>query len=56
MRRIWGAASPDAHAPGQLDWQGNGCERTVECGVPVDRVINTWAPDELLEWTGQLAR
>ncbi|MGZ4547696.1 MAG: PHP domain-containing protein [Blastococcus sp.] len=41
----------DAHAPGQLDWQGNGCERAVETGVPVERVINTWAADDLLAWT-----
>ena len=27
------AIDTDAHAPGQLDWQGNGCERAVECGV-----------------------
>ena len=26
----------DAHAPGQLDWQGNGCERAAECDVPVE--------------------
>ena len=24
------AIDTDAHAPGQLDWQGNGCERAVE--------------------------
>jgi putative hydrolase len=41
----------DAHAPGQLDWQDNGCERAVETGVDVDRVVNTWTADELLEWT-----
>jgi putative hydrolase len=45
------AVDTDAHAPGQLDWQGNGCERAVECGVPVDRVVNTWTADELLSWT-----
>ena len=32
----------DAHAPGQLDWQQYGCARAVECGVPADRVVNTW--------------
>src|SRR5947209_3962137 len=41
----------DAHAPGQLDWQANGCERAVECGVPIDRVINTRDADDLLAWT-----
>ncbi|WP_436525573.1 PHP domain-containing protein [Actinoplanes sp. HUAS TT8] len=41
----------DAHAPGQLDWLGNGCERAALCGVPADRVVNTWTADRLLEWT-----
>ncbi len=40
----------DAHAPGQLDWQVYGCERAEECGVPTDRVINTWESSDLLEW------
>jgi putative hydrolase len=42
----------DAHAPGQLDWQVNGCERAVECEVAPDRIVNTWAMPELLAWTG----
>jgi putative hydrolase len=41
----------DAHAPGQLDWLRYGCERAALCGVPVDRVVNTWPTDRLLEWT-----
>ncbi|MGY1831728.1 PHP domain-containing protein [Geodermatophilus sp. SYSU D01180] len=45
------AIDTDAHAPGQLDWQGNGCERAVETGVDPDRVVNTWTADELLDWT-----
>ncbi|MFF1511271.1 PHP domain-containing protein [Streptomyces sp. NPDC058326] len=45
------AVDTDAHAPGQLDWQILGCARAEECGVPVDRVINTWPADRLLEWT-----
>jgi len=45
------AIDTDAHAPGQLDWQGNGCERAVECGVPVERVVNTWPAERLLGWT-----
>lgn len=40
----------DAHAPGQLDWQAYGCARAAECGVPTDRIINTWSADELLAW------
>jgi putative hydrolase len=38
----------DAHAPGQLDWLRNGCERAAACGVPADRVLNTWPVEELL--------
>ncbi|WP_432013193.1 PHP domain-containing protein [Streptomyces cucumeris] len=41
----------DAHAPGQLDWQINGCIRAVECEVPAERVITTWTERQLLEWT-----
>ncbi|MET9573658.1 PHP domain-containing protein [Streptomyces virginiae] len=45
------AIDTDAHAPGQLDWQVLGCERAVECGVPTERVVNTWPADDLLAWT-----
>jgi putative hydrolase len=45
------AIDTDAHAPGQLDWQGNGCERAVECGVDPGRVVNTRTADDLLGWT-----
>jgi putative hydrolase len=41
----------DAHAPGQLDWQPYGCERAEQCEVLADRVVNTWAADDLLAWT-----
>jgi putative hydrolase len=41
----------DAHAPGQLDWLPNGCERAARCGVPVESIVNTWALDDLLAWT-----
>ncbi|MFD0052889.1 PHP domain-containing protein [Streptomyces sp. NPDC127168] len=41
----------DAHAPGQLDWQINGCARAEECGVPPERVVTTWSLDDLLAWT-----
>ena len=47
------AIDTDAHAPGQLDWQYNGCERAIECGVDVDRVVNSWPLDDLLAWTGR---
>ncbi|MFE2554816.1 PHP domain-containing protein [Streptomyces sp. NPDC059352] len=45
------AIDTDAHAPGQLAWQLLGCARAEECGVPEDRVINTWSAERLLEWT-----
>jgi len=38
----------DAHAPGQLDWLDYGCTRAVQCGVPVEKVRNTWDLPELL--------
>ena len=41
----------DAHAPGQLDWQPFGCERALDCGVPPERIVNTWSLERLLEWT-----
>jgi putative hydrolase len=40
----------DAHAPGQLDWLRNGCERAALCGVPAERVINTRPVGELRSW------
>ncbi|HEY2299086.1 MAG TPA: PHP domain-containing protein [Jatrophihabitans sp.] len=41
----------DAHAPGQLDWQPNGCEKAVECGLDPTRIVNTRSVDGLLAWT-----
>jgi putative hydrolase len=38
----------DAHAPGQLEWQSNGCARAEECGLDASRVINTWPAADLL--------
>ncbi|MFJ5227322.1 PHP domain-containing protein [Streptomyces sp. NPDC088400] len=48
---VFFAIDTDAHAPGQLDWQLLGCARAEECDVPVERVINTWTAEQLLEWT-----
>ncbi len=45
------AINTDAHAPGQLDWQGYGCERAARCGVDSSTVVNTWPAEELLAWT-----
>jgi putative hydrolase len=41
----------DAHAPGQLDWLRNGCERAAECEVPTERIMNTWPVERLLTRT-----
>jgi putative hydrolase len=41
----------DAHAPGQLEWQGNGCEKAVEVNIPAERILNTRPVEELLAWT-----
>jgi putative hydrolase len=38
----------DAHAPGQLEWQSNGCDRVAECGIDPSRIINTMSADDLL--------
>jgi putative hydrolase len=45
----------DAHAPGQLEWQPYGCDKAVRCEVPVERIINTWSADELIDWAGSHA-
>jgi putative hydrolase len=42
----------DAHAPGQLDWLPNGCERAARCAVPTGNVVNTWPTRQLLDWAG----
>jgi putative hydrolase len=42
----------DSHAPGQLEFLGYGAQRAVENAVPVERIVNTWSVDRLLEWTG----
>jgi putative hydrolase len=40
----------DAHAPGQLEFQIYGCARAEQLGVPLDRIVNTWELDRLLQW------
>lgn len=40
----------DAHAPGQLSLKAYGAERAERLGVPVDRIVNTWPVEKLLEW------
>jgi putative hydrolase len=45
----------DAHAPGQLEWQRNGCEQAARVGVPPERIMNTLALDDFLAWTADHA-
>ena len=45
------AIDSDAHAPGQLFWLGNGCERAFLCGVTQPMIVNTLPPGELVAWT-----
>jgi putative hydrolase len=42
----------DAHAPGQLGWLPNGCDRAAACGVQVGSVVNALEADALLAWAG----
>lgn len=49
----WGcrvAIDTDAHARGQLEWQGYGCDKVARSGAGADRVINAASADELLTW------
>ena len=41
----------DAHAPGQLEWIGLGCEQAAEVGVDPAKVVNSWDADRLITWT-----
>ncbi|MFP5319626.1 MAG: PHP domain-containing protein [Acidimicrobiia bacterium] len=45
------AIDTDAHAPGQLGWLGDGCERAFLCGVTPERVVNAMPVEDLLAWT-----
>ncbi|MBX7067886.1 MAG: PHP domain-containing protein [Microthrixaceae bacterium] len=40
----------DAHAPGQLEWQGSGCDKAVRHGIADDAIINCMSADDLLAW------
>jgi putative hydrolase len=46
------AIDSDAHAPGQLDWLGNGTTRAEKFGITPDRVVNT-RPADLIAQTGK---
>jgi len=47
----WVSIDTDAHAPGQLEWLGLGCEQAIQAGVPEISIVNSWQADRLLEWT-----
>jgi putative hydrolase len=47
----WVSIDTDAHAPGQLEWLGLGCEQAVQVGAPAASVVNSWQADRRLEWT-----
>ena len=40
----------DAHAPGQLDFLGYGCERAEQAEIDPERIVNTWPVEKLLAW------
>lgn len=40
----------DSHAPGQLDFLGYGAQRALDAEVPIERIVNTWPAERLLEW------
>jgi putative hydrolase len=42
------AIDTDAHAPGQLDWLGNGTVRAEKFGISPERVINARSADEVI--------
>jgi putative hydrolase len=48
----WFSIDSDAHATGQLEWQPHGCNRAAERDVPIERIVNTMAADDLLAWAG----
>lgn len=49
------AIDTDGHAPGQLEWQINGCRRAAQCEVPTASIVNTWSVEDLLAWTASHA-
>ncbi|MDP9269680.1 MAG: PHP domain-containing protein [Chloroflexota bacterium] len=40
----------DAHAPGQLAWLPNGCERAFLCGIEPQMVVNAGSAETLVTW------
>jgi putative hydrolase len=46
----------DSHAAEQLDWHPFGTDRAAECGVRVEKIVNSWPVEELLAWTASHGR
>jgi putative hydrolase len=46
------AVDTDAHAPGQLEWQGNGAAKAVAAGIDADRIVNSRSADAIVAWAG----
>ena len=46
------AIDTDAHAPGQLDWLGNGTVRAEKFGISAERVINSRSAEEVASFRG----
>jgi putative hydrolase len=38
----------DGHAPGELDWLRNGCDRAAAHDLPPQRIITTWPADDVV--------
>ncbi len=47
------AIDSDAHAPGQLEWQINGCERAESSSVAVERIVNVQSAADLCDWAAR---
>lgn len=43
----------DSHAPGQLEFLGYGAQRALDAAVPVDRIVNTWPAEQLMDWASR---
>jgi putative hydrolase len=49
----WLSIDTDAHAPGQLEWLGLGCEQAAQAGVDPASIVNSWPAEQLLEWAAE---
>src|SRR3954464_15853291 len=51
----WGckvSIDTDAPAPGQLEWQPDGCDKAARMGIDPAEIVNTWPADDLIAWAG----